>query len=46
MLTRVSKIARLEANSEAAIKQATNAGAMNKTLLDENSALKKVYRMT
>ena len=42
MLIRVSKVARLEANYEAMQKQAMNAGAMNKTLLDDNSALKKV----
>ena len=45
MLTRVSRVARLEANYEAMQKQAVNAGSMNKVLLDENSALKKVnYR--
>lgn len=42
MLIRVSKVARLEANYEAMQKQAMNAGAMNKTLLDDNSALKKM----
>lgn len=42
MLIRVSRIARLEANYEAMQKQAVSAGNMNKTLLDENSALKKM----
>jgi len=42
MLIRVSKIARLEANYEAMSKQAISAGTMNKTLLEENSALKKM----
>ncbi|KAL5267762.1 hypothetical protein ACHWQZ_G004717 [Mnemiopsis leidyi] len=42
MLMRVSKVARLEANYEAMQKQAASAGSMNKTLLDENSALKKM----
>lgn len=42
MLTRVSRVARLEANYEAMQKQAVNAGSMNKVLLDENSALKKM----
>lgn len=42
MLSRVSNIARLEANNEAIHKQAVSAGTMNKTLLEENSALKKL----
>ena len=42
MLTRVSKVAKLEANTEAIHKQAVSAGSMNKSLLEENSALKKV----
>lgn len=42
MLTRVSRIAQLEANSEAIHKQAVSAGSMNKSLLEENSALKKM----
>ena len=42
MLMRVSRVARLEANYEAMQKQAASAGSMNKTLLDENTALKKV----
>jgi len=42
MLTRVSRVARLEANYEAMQKQAVSAGSMNKKLLDENSALKKM----
>lgn len=35
-------MARLEANNEAVMKQAQGAGAMNKTLLEENTALKAV----
>ena len=46
MLIRVSKIARLEANYEAMSKQAISAGTMNKTLLEENSALKKVRKLS
>lgn len=42
MLTRVSKVAKLEANTEAIHKQAVSAGSMNKSLLEENSALKKM----
>jgi len=42
MLIRVSRVARLEANYEAMQKQAVSAGNMNKTLLDENCALKKM----
>lgn len=42
MLIRVSRVARLEANYEAMQKQAVSAGNMNKTLLEENSALKKM----
>merc|ERR1719270_736610 len=41
MLTRVSVIAKLEANCEAMTKQAKSAGDMNKKLLEENSALSK-----
>jgi len=42
MLLRVSRVAKLEANYEAMQKQAVSAGNMNKTLLDENCALKKM----
>lgn len=42
MLMRVSQVAKLQANGEAIHKQAVSAGGMNKTLLDENSALKKL----
>ena len=42
MLMRVSQVARLEANMEAIHKQAVSAGTMNKTLLEENGALKKM----
>ena len=45
MLIRVSRVARLEANYEAMQKQAVSAGNMNKTLLEENSALKKVFSL-
>lgn len=40
ILSKVSRVARLEANNEAVMKQAQGAGAMNKTLLEENTALK------
>ena len=43
LLTRVSRIAQLEANNEAMHKQAVGAGDMNKMLLEENGALKKVF---
>ena len=42
LLMRVSRIAQLEANNEAIHKQAVSAGTMNKSLLEENCALKKV----